>query len=76
MFFLLVLFSVGGVVHFVSHVFLFTVNVFARSSWQGIDEISTTAKDVATDHIGAAVHAPQLKSYVQIVQTQKRSREG
>ena len=56
--------------------FLVTVNVFARSSWQGIDEISTTAKVLASDQQGAAVHAPQLKSYVQIVQTQKRSREG
>lgn len=56
--FLLVLFSVGGVVHFASHVFC--LNVFARSCWQGIDLISSTAKDMATDQIGAAVHAPQL----------------
>ena len=40
--------------------FLATVNVFARSSWQGIDEISTTAKVLASDQQGAAVHAPSL----------------
>lgn len=44
--------------HFASHVFC--LNVFARSSWQGIDLVSSTAKDMATDQIGAAVHAPQL----------------
>ena len=38
----------------------FCLNVFARSSWQGIDLVSSTAKDMATDQIGAAVHAPQL----------------
>ena len=33
---------------------------FVCSNWQGIDEISTTAKVLASDQQGAAVHAPSL----------------
>ena len=46
---------------------------FERSSWQGIDLISSTAKDVSTDKVGCKVHAPQLKSYAQMVQTKKNN---
>ena len=49
---------------------------FERSSWQGIDLISSTAKDVSTDKVGCKVHAPQLKSYAQMVQTKKQHFSG
>ncbi|CAJ1347419.1 unnamed protein product, partial [Effrenium voratum] len=41
-----------------------------RTTTEGINLISSTAKDVATDKIGSAIHAPQLQCKIPMLQTE------
>ncbi|CAJ1348925.1 unnamed protein product [Effrenium voratum] len=46
-----------------------------RTTTEGINLISSTAKDVATDKIGSVIHAPQLQCKTPMLQTETMLRE-